>query len=240
MLGFGFLLPFLVYGHQAALLNGHEFQDIPELIDFLLTSGNVVSATILVDAALVAVVGLMYWAISKLIEATRTLGANHIGYGSAIISVVVIVTFALLVTLFASDPLAFWLETVSVMLVPTAVWIGINLTETIMRRGMFHDASLTRSYGFYGSINWISVPGYLVISIAVLGLSAPVDSVGILGFLTANAGFQISNLAYSGLLAMGISVLFTLVTGFPSILRQQRETKAVEERKFDLLDVVVD
>jgi hypothetical protein len=230
----------LVYGHQAALLNGHEFQDIPELIDFLLTSGNVVSATILVDAALVAVVGLMYWAISKLIEATRTLGANHIGYGSAIISVVVIVTFALLVTLFASDPLAFWLETVSVMLVPTAVWIGINLTETIMRRGMFHDASLTRSYGFYGSINWISVPGYLVISIAVLGLSAPVDSVGILGFLTANAGFQISNLAYSGLLAMGISVLFTLVTGFPSILRQQRETKAVEERKFDLLDVVVD
>lgn len=240
MLGFGFLLPFLVYGHQAALLNGHEFQDVPEIIDFLLKSGSVTSATILVDVALVAVLGLLYWAISKLIEATRTLGTNHIGYGSAIVSALSIVLVVILVEIFSADSLALSLTTVAILLVPAAVWIGIVLTETVMRRGAFHDASLTRSYGFYGAVNWVSVAGYLLITSCVLGLSAPIEGLGFVGFLTLGAGFQISNLAYSGLLAMGVAVVFTLVTGYPSILRQQRETKAVEDRKFDLLDVVVE
>jgi hypothetical protein len=44
----------------------------------------------------------------------------------------------------------------------------------------------------------------------------------------------------SSLIAMGIACLLTLAIGYPRISRQQRETKAVEERRFDLVDVVVD
>jgi hypothetical protein len=60
-----------------------------------------------------------------------------------------------------------------------------------------------------------------------------------LGFLTASTGISV-RFDVAALLTVLVALVYTLATGFPRVLRQQRETKQVEDRRFDLLDVVVD
>jgi hypothetical protein len=44
----------------------------------------------------------------------------------------------------------------------------------------------------------------------------------------------------AALFALGASFVLTVITAIPRILRQQAETRTVEERRYDLVDVVVD
>ncbi len=236
---FGFILPLLTYGHMAALLNGPDFESGVEVIEFLLSAGNPISATVLVDGALLAVLGLLFVGVSKLIEAIKTLGTNHIGYGLAALVSSVTVLFVAALAIFVSDPLDLTLSITSVLLVPAASWIGALLTETLMRRGRFHDASLTRSYGFYGSFNLVAIIG-LALSVALaFSVAQPIPGFAWLGFLSSSINLS-CDITLAALLSMGVSVLFTLATSYPSILRQQRETKVVEDRRYDLIDVVVE
>jgi hypothetical protein len=108
-----------------------------------------------------------------------------------------------------------------------------------MRRGRFHDASLTRSYGFYGSFNLVAIIG-LALSVALaFSVAQPIPGFAWLGFLSSSINLS-CDIILAALLSMGVSVLFTLATSYPSILRQQRETKVVEDRRYDLIDVVVE
>lgn len=239
LLVFGFLLPLLTYGHFAALLNGHEFKTGFEVIQFLLSTGDQISSTLLVDGALLAVIGLLFVGISKLIEAMKTMGTNHIGYGLASLAAATVVLFVAGLAVLSADALALSLGLASVLLIPAAGWIGVLLTETAMRRGNYHDASLTRSYGFYGSVNWVAMIGFVLSVAFALSISQPIAGFAWLGFLSASIGFS-TNVTLAALIAMGATVIFTLATGFPRVIRQQRETKSVEDRRFDLVDVVVE
>ena len=236
---FGFLLPLLAYGHMAALLNGHSYKDASQVIEFLLSVGGTVAPTILVDSAILAIIAVIFIGVSKLIEVLKTLGTNHIGFGLAtLVSVLFIVALAT-EALLLPNALAINLSLTALLLIPAAAWIGMILTETLMRRGAYHDASLTRSYGFYGSVNWIAAIGFLISTAVGFAVAQPIGSMNWLGFLTASTGISV-RFDVAALLTVLVAVVYTLATGFPRVLRQQRETKQVEDRRFDLLDVVVD
>jgi hypothetical protein len=236
---FGFLLPLLAYGHMAALLNGHSYKDASQVIEFLLSVGGTVAPTILIDSAILAIIAVIFIGVSKLIEVLKTLGTNHIGFGLAtLVSVLFIVALAT-EALLLPNALAINLSLTALLLIPAAAWVGMILTETLMRRGAYHDASLTRSYGFYGSVNWIAAIGFLISTAVGFAVAQPIGSMNWLGFLSASTGISV-RFDVAALLTVLVAVVYALATGFPRVLRQQRETKQVEDRRFDLLDVVVD
>jgi hypothetical protein len=242
VLVFGFILPMLSYSHVAALLNtmprGLKSSG-QTTIDFLLETGGPIVGTVMLDLAIVSVIGLLYLGLMKVIEALKTLGTNHVGYGSAILLISVFIVLVIALSLFVAEPLSLSLALAAIAVVPAAAWLGAVLTESLMRRGSYHDASLTRSYGFYGSFNWIAVSVFVGSTVVGYGFSQPFGVDSWFGFLTVSTGFSVP-FAIGSLLAMGTAAVLTLLTSFPSISRQQRETKAVEERKFDLVDVVVE
>ncbi|CAB4604351.1 unannotated protein [freshwater metagenome] len=239
---FGFILPLLAYSHVAALLSGTSFgpkTSPSSLIDYFLATGQEVGGSVMLNLAIVAVLGLMYTGLMKLIEAIKTLGVNHIGYGSAITLIFTFVVFVVVEALFVTDAVAFNLTLTAIAIIPSAAWIGAVLTETLLRRGKYHDASLTRGYGFYGSVNWVAIAIFVLSSVAAFAFAEPYGFATWFGFLSNSLGFAVS-IPVAGLLAMGCSILLTLALGYPRIARQQRETAAVEERRFDLVDAVVD
>jgi len=239
---FGFLLPVLSYAHVAALLNAMPRglkTSGQTTIDFLLETGGPVVGTVMLDLAIVSVLGLLYLGLMKVIEALKTLGTNHVGYGSAILLISVFTVLVVAESLFVADPLALNLALGAIVIVPAAAWTGAVLTESLMRRGSYHDASLTRGYGFYGSFNWVAVTVFVISSVVGYGFSQPFGLDSWFGFFTSGTGLSLP-FAMGALLAMASAAVLTLLTSFPGIARQQRETKAVEERKFDLVDVVVD
>ena len=236
---FGFLLPLLAYGHMAALLNGHSYKGPEQVIEFLLSIGGEFAPTVVVDAAILGIIALLFVGVSKLIEALKTLGTNHIGFGLASVISVVFILLVTLESLFVPNATGLNISITGLLLVPGAAWIGAVLTETLMRRGAYHDASLTRSYGFYGSVNWLAGIGFVLSVVAGFSVSEDFGGFTWLGFLSAATNISVS-IVLAAFISMGISVLFTLATGFPRILRQQRETKLVEDRRFDLVDVMVE
>lgn len=236
---FGCLLSILTYAHVAALLSQRKSPTGELAIDFLLGTSGTVAGTVMLDTAIVAVVAVLYFGVLKVIEGLKTLGVNHIGYGSAIALVSILAALVSIEVLFVADPLTLNLAITSLLLVPAAAWIGAVLAETLLRRGKFHDASLTRSYGFYRAFNWISVSIFLVVTTFSWSISEPIPEFGWLGFLISTTNFSVS-LVVAGLVSLAASYALTLATAYPSIARQQSETAAVEDRKFDLQDVTVE
>lgn len=239
---FGFILPLLTYTHVAALLNGlprGPKSSGETTIDFLLETGGPVTGTVMLDLAIVSILGLLYLGLMKIIEALKTLGTNHVGYGSAILLGTAFILLIALEVLFVADPLTLNLALAAMLVFPAASWTGAVVTEALMRRGSYHDASLTRGYGFYGSFNWIAVLVFVSTTVFGYSISEPFGLASWFGFLSGGLGLSVS-VVYGAIIAMGIAACLTLATSFPKIARQQRETKAVEERKFDLIDVVVE
>ena len=239
---FGFILPVLSYSHVAALLSSNVIgkkTSIQTVIDYFLATGQEIGGTVMLDLAIVSVLGLMFTGLMRLIESLKTLGVNHIGYGSAITLILVAVSLVTVEAIFVSDPLSFNLTLAAILIIPAVAWTGMVLTETILRRGKYHDASLTRSYGFYGSVNWVAMASLVLSTVIAYAVAEPFGFATWFGFFTNAFGFAVS-VPVAGLMAMATAVLLTLALGYPRIARQQRETKAVEERRFDLVDVVVD
>lgn len=238
---FGFLLPLLSYSHMAALLNGGQglLESGQQAVQYILSKSGLTGGTILVDVAIVAVLALLYLGVSKLIESMKTIGTNHIGYGLATIAALGYLVLILVQALLLSEPLAFNVNFVGLLLIPGGYWIGAILSDTLLRRGGYHDASLTRGYGFYGAFNWLALVGYVAGVALGLGIATPNDYFPWLGFLSQVLGLKVS-VVVASLISLAFAVTFTLVTGFPRIRRQQQETKAVEDRRYDLAGVVVE
>ena len=238
---FGFLLPLLSYSHMAALLNGGQglLEDGTQAIQYMLSESGLIAGTVLVDVAIVAVLALLYMGVSKLIETMKTTGTNHIGYGLATLAAVGYLVLILVQVLVVTEPLAFNINLVGLLLIPGGYWIGAILSDTLLRRGSYHDASLTRGYGFYGSFNWVALIGYVLGIVLGLGVATPNDYFTWLGFLSGTLGLKVS-IVFASLISMAFAVVFTFATGYPRIRRQQQETKAVEDRRYDLAGVVVE
>jgi hypothetical protein len=236
---FGAVLPLLVFSHVAALFNLRNLTSGQFAIDFLLSTGGPIVGTAMLYLAIFGVIGLLYTGLMKLIEALKTLGVNHVGYGLATLVVVLFTSTMAALALFSSDPLAFTFSATGLLLVPAAAWIGAVLAESTIRRGKFHDASLTRAYGFYGAVNWIAMVVFVLAVSSAIVFAKPITVAPWLGSLSAATGFEMS-IEIAALFALGVSFVLTVITAIPRILRQQAETRAVEERRYDLVDVVVD
>jgi len=236
---FGAVLPLLVFSHVAALFNLRNLTSGEFAIDFLLSTGGPIVGTAMLYLGIVGVIGLLYTGLMKLIEALKTLGVNHVGYGLATLVVVLFTSMMAAIALFSSDPLVFTLPATGLLLVPAAAWIGAVLAETTIRRGKFHDASLTRAYGFYGAVNWIAMVVFVLAVSSAIVFAKPITIAPWLGSLSAATGFALS-IEIAALFALGASFVLTVITAIPRILRQQAETRTVEERRYDLVDVVVD
>lgn len=238
---FGFLLPILSYSHMAALLNGGQglLEDGQKAIQYILSESGLAGGTVLVDVSIVAVIALLYLGVSKFIESMKTVGTNHIGYGLATLAAVGYLILILVQVFAIFDPLSFNINLVGLLLIPSGYWIGAILSDTLLRRGGYHDASLTRGYGFYGSFNWVALTGYVLGVVLGLGIAAPNDYFPWLGFLGQLLNLKVS-VVYAALMVLAFAFVFTLASGYPRIRRQQQETKAVEDRRYDLAGVVVE
>jgi hypothetical protein len=236
---FGAVLPLLVFSHVAALFNLRTLTSGEFAIDFLLSTGGPIVGTAMLYLGIFGVIGLLYTGLMKLIEALKTLGVNHVGYGLATLVVLVFTGTMAFLALFSANPTVLASSATGLLLIPAAAWIGAVVSETMIRRGKFHDASLTRSYGFYGSVNWVAMVVFVLAVGSALVFAKPIAMAPWLGSLSAATGFAMST-EISALFALGVAFVLTLITAVPRILRQQSETRAVEERRFDLVDVVVD
>jgi purine-cytosine permease-like protein len=121
-------------------------------------------------------------------------------------------------------------------------WIGMFITDVALRRIAYHELSLTRSYGFYGKFNWISI-GIWLVTTALAVLTIPVD---LMGFeFTGSLGIQFGldnaiasqSLGFSFILV--VAAVLTLAARIPQIRKQEREVLAVESRREQLNDIFV-
>lgn len=121
--------------------------------------------------------------------------------------------------------------------VPVAAWSGIFIADVLLRRIAYHEVSLSRSYGFYGSVNWVNLVGWILavtlgasmVEVNLFGLNLT----GLLriepaGLLSANFGLFVSG-------ALGFA--FPLLFGLRRIRNQEREVLATEARRRDLAGI---
>ena len=121
--------------------------------------------------------------------------------------------------------------------VPVAAWAGVFVADVLLRRIAYHEVSLSRAYGFYGSANWVNLAFWLVAVVLGYAMTAA-DLFGtrIEGALIVEpAGALTANL---GLFAAGVvGLLGPLLLGIPRIKRQEREVLSIEARRRDLADI---
>lgn len=121
--------------------------------------------------------------------------------------------------------------------VPVAAWSGVFIADVLLRRIAYHEVSLSRSYGFYGSINWVNLAGWIF----AVALGSSMVEVNLFGFKLSGllriepAGLLTANF---GLLVAGaVGLLFPLLFGVRRIRVQEREVLATEARRKDLADI---
>jgi purine-cytosine permease-like protein len=120
-----------------------------------------------------------------------------------------------------------WLDLSLLLVVPLAAGVGFAVADSLVRRGKYHEASLLRSYGFYGKFNLLALAGYLA-SVAVgFAIAQPLALAPWLGF----AGWTTP---FAPLAALAFALVWSAATGIPRILVQQREVAEVEQRKASL------
>ena len=217
----GFVLPLLAFAHFALIFIANKPSAGFELLTPLGLTGIPILATavlwVVAFAAFVLLVNLGQIAIVQL----RAFGLNQIPRWLTII-----VSIAA-TAIYLEPSWAFWLQLSQLLLVPLAAGVGFAVAESIIRRGSYHEASLLRGYGFYGKFNLVAVIGFAVVVAFGFGISESLEIAPWLGF----AGW-VTPLA--PLMAFGLSVVWTAVTGIPRIVVQQREVAEVELRKASL------
>lgn len=124
--------------------------------------------------------------------------------------------------------------------VPIGAWAGVFVSDVLIRRIAYHEVSLTRSYGFYKSFNWINLSGWLVAVIIGFGLiqASPKEFFwqGYLVDLSANPGFWVAS-SFGVVIAFAIGLLLPVIAGIPRIKKQEAEVLSIEARKNDLKDI---
>lgn len=124
--------------------------------------------------------------------------------------------------------------------VPVAAWSGIFAADILIRRIAYHEVSLSRSYGFYKSVNIVNLLGWLLATAIGLGLvrSELVEFswTGYLSNYFVNSDFwQLSSAGV--IIALAIGLLLPVIFGIPRIKRQEAEVLAIEARRDDLKDI---
>ena len=216
------LLPLAVFAHFELLFTQHLPDDGFQLVKVaqLLPNGLVVDVIVWIIAA--AAIALLLNLANGMLTNLKSFALNRI---PAWLGVVVALVLCALV--FVLPNWSTWLQIAEIAIAVFAVGVGFAIAESILRRGRYHEASLLRAYGFYGSFNIVGVLGFVFFSAATLGISVPNDLAPWLGFTGWTSAF-----APAIGLAAGFAWVFA--TAIPRILVQQREVSEVELRKASL------
>ena len=125
--------------------------------------------------------------------------------------------------------------------VPVAAWSGVFVSDVLIRRIAYHEVSLSRSYGFYKSINLVNFIGWIgavALGWGLLGSRlVEFQWIGYIARATSNFEFW-SQSNFGVVIAFAVGLLLPVSAGIPRIKRQEAEVLAIEARRNDLKDVL--
>jgi purine-cytosine permease-like protein len=125
--------------------------------------------------------------------------------------------------------------------VPVAAWSGVFVSDVLIRRIAYHEVSLSRSYGFYKSINLVNFIGWIgavALGWGLLGSRlVEFQWIGYIARSTSNFEFW-SQSNFGVVIAFAVGLLLPVSAGIPRIKRQEGEVLAIEARRNDLKDVL--
>ncbi len=197
------------------------------------------SSSIIVSAILTTLIAMAAWLYSSSVS----LAALHIKVKAAVSQPLLLVAVTLgalgLSVLPADLP---WMPIVlQVCGVLIFAWAGVFVADVALRRIAYHEISLVREYGFYRSANLANTTGFILS--VVIGLGFIEGQPGMFSWL----GYFGNLLQLSEINSAGTGVLFALLLGalFPPLFtrgrirEQEREVKAIEARRKELIDVTL-
>lgn len=196
------------------------------------------STFVLISAVLSVLIATASWMYSNSVG----LAALHIKVRAAFsqpILVLIVGLIAFSVSSFATSANLFVSTALSVSGVVVFAWAGIFVADVALRKIAYHEVSLTRSYGFYRSVNVANLIGF-VLSVALGFGFISSNAVGFtwLGYLANLVSAQaFSQASFGVLVSLGFSVLFPILFTRARIGVQEREVRAIEARRNDLTDL---
>lgn len=209
-------------------------------VTFLLASTPTwLSSAIIVSAILTTLIATAAWLYSSSVS----LAALHIKVKAALSQplLVIAVSFgAIAISALPADsnliPTVFQVCGVLIF-----AWAGVFVADVMLRKIAYHEVSLVREYGFYRSINTANISGFVLA--VVIGLGFVEQQPGIfawLGYLGNLFELPVINSAGLGVLfALLVSALFPVLFTRARIREQEREVKAIEARRTELIDVTL-
>lgn len=124
--------------------------------------------------------------------------------------------------------------------VPVAAWSGIFVSDILIRRIAYHEISLSRSYGFYKSVNWVNLSAWVIATALGYGLIYSTQPgfnwTGFIADAMVNQQFWATT-SFGIIIAFAFGSLTPLAAGIPRIKRQESEVLAIEARRDDLKDI---
>ena len=124
----------------------------------------------------------------------------------------------------------------------SAGWMGMFVADVALRRIAYHELSLTRSYGYYGKFNLLSLSLWLVTVVAAV-LIVPINLLGFnfMGMFASSLGLagDIGSQAIACTAIMLLGIVLTVAARIPQIRKQEREVLEVESRRDQLNDIFV-
>jgi nucleobase:cation symporter-1, NCS1 family len=128
-------------------------------------------------------------------------------------------------------------EALLIAAVPAAAWLGILLSDSLIRVRNYHEVSLTREYGFYGRVNVVNLIGF------VFAIGLGFGYLNSTGFLTSWSGYlggltpsiyQILGNNVGIAMAFGLALLIPVAFGIPRIRKQEQNLLELDQRREEL------
>lgn len=158
--------------------------------------------------------------------ALKSLGLRIPRSWAAIIVGVLVYVMAIALGLTINSVVTVFRDCATTLAVPVSAWVGIFAAEMMIRRRRFDTESLVTRGGFYSDVNWLNLSMLVVASIVGLGFtSATVAWLDWEGYLFTALGVPLSSplggTDVGVLVALAIGLLTPLITGIPTIRRQE-------------------
>ena len=234
------LIPTVVFGIALALIKSTS------LLSFAMWVTSFDQRWLLVVAAVATLISLMSILAANLYSLRKAVTGLRLNWRPIPIVVVIggllvlSVSFVAQGTAIAAEATAQIATWAIPLLVVVVAWMGVLVSDILLRRIAYHEVSLNRAYGFYKAFNWVNLIG-LAAAVAIgLGLVKP------LGYGLDFAGYLlplIGSVESAGAMQLGIVVAFfvgalwPVAFGIPRIKRQEVEIAAIESRRGELKDV---
>jgi hypothetical protein len=213
------LVPTLVFAHFFLVYDQNLPADGFGLLNvFALVQSPAIATGVLWVGAL-GVVALLFNLSIATLEEVRSFAVNRLTGWFSLVLVILGSAAVWFVPAWSS-----WLAVSQLLFVGVSAVVGMQVADSLLRRGAYHESSLLRSYGFYGSFSVFALIGFVAATAAGLAVSAPnslADWLGFSGWVTP----------FSPLVAFAFGLVWQLATGFARVKKQQSEVAEVELRK---------